>query len=724
MGKKYAPAPPEVSSSSNTSMNEKEQIVLDADTWVKMGVIQVNNNNIDESITCFKKAIEMKPDHVEALNNLGLAYSRLNKLEDAASCFQKASETGSKGKPQGVLQAKIAGTRDVQKILQNKPVLLIAEHEQIVNSVRFSPDGRMLATGSGDRTIKIWDVETGMKIQSFLVYDGSVFSVSFSPNGKFIAGGYGDKRARVWDITTGKLMVTLEGHEGGVTSVAFAPDGIHLATGSYDRTARIWNLNTLRPEQVFFGHNDNILSLAFSTDGHFLATGSSDTTIRVWDLRSGKQISTCIGHESAICSVVFAPGKNILASGSDDATVRIWDALTGQQLQKFTGHSFRVNSVAFTPDGLFLASGAVDKTVRIWTMANGKTLHSFMAHDNSIYSVTFSPDGTKLASCSADKTARVWDCTIFWREILDQERKERETVLKMLEFELTNHRLISRTEMVHSLGLDISDAQYFSDLLDKPIDYAKDDVPAIEAIAKDLMKEKSSLNLYEVLNSSKINVTMARKIGKYLVDRNVIPSFQRSAAVLVTEIDNARISSNAGVQNAQKKLPFSAYMGLDPFVFVSYAHNDRDRVYPIIDVLHRNGARIWYDEGIPISEPWKKTITGKILTCASFIIFLSPTSITRPDVLNEIALALDRHGRGEIQVVPVFLDIFSIPDDLSKLFSEIDALIKPDYKNDEFMKKLYEMLLPSVKETRIAGDEIDKMFGDWASNEKHKEGKL
>ncbi|MBO1072466.1 MAG: ribosome assembly protein 4 [Dolichospermum sp. DEX189] len=291
-------------------------------------------------------------------------------------------------------------------------------HEYSVISVGFSPDGKQLASGSYDKTIKIWDVTTGKLLNTLKGHESSVNSVGFSPDGKQLASGSDDKTIKIWDVTTGKLLNTLKGHEYSVISVGFSPDGKQLASGSYEKTIKIWDvttgkvLNTLPSERYANkGHEDSVNSVGFSPDGKQLASGSYDKTIKIWDVTTGKVLNTLKGHEGEVNSVGFSPDGKQLASGSYDKTIKIWDVTTGKVLNTLKGHEGEVNSVGFSPDGKQLASGSVDKTIKIWDVTTGKVLNTLKGHESWVNSVGFSPDGKQLASGSADKTIKIWDVT-------------------------------------------------------------------------------------------------------------------------------------------------------------------------------------------------------------------------------------------------------------------------------------------------------------------------
>jgi WD40 repeat protein len=278
----------------------------------------------------------------------------------------------------------------------------------------------LLATGSEDDTVRVWDPETGQTLQTITGHTNAIISVAWlpDPHHPLLATAGRDGTARIWDPHTGQTLHTLTGHTGEVWSVAWSPDLHHplLATAGHDGTARIWDPHTGQTLHTLTSHNGWVYSVAWSADPDhpLLATAGDDQTARIWDPDTGRILRT-LRHTSSVWSTAWSPDPHdrLLATACTDGTVRIWERRTGQILHTLTGHTGAVWSVAWSrdPDHPLLATGGADNTVRIWDPGTARTLRTLRGHTNWIQSVAWSPDPHRplLASAGNDHTVRIWD---------------------------------------------------------------------------------------------------------------------------------------------------------------------------------------------------------------------------------------------------------------------------------------------------------------------------
>ena len=327
----------------------------------------------------------------------------------------------------------------------------LAGHSNYVNCVAYSPDGAMLASGSSDHTVKLWNASSGELLATCMGHSNAVRSVAFSPDGRYFASAGEDRLVRLWDAQTHQIVLTITNHapyalafsdrylalatsgdfwgyDGGVVQIwnytngqmvaelpesgnraAFSPDGKILATANWRGWVKLWNLDDLKPFKSF--HSQEVLSLAFSRDGLTLAWGTGLGDIGLWELNQDRPT---IHHKSnfRVYAVALSPDGRHLASAHQTHDITLWDIQSGQIIQRLLGHGDQVLAVAFSADGT-LAYGSFDDKVMLWTpfIAKEQTVISNIKTPrwDRVGLPVFSPDGKRFAAATVNGFVRLWD---------------------------------------------------------------------------------------------------------------------------------------------------------------------------------------------------------------------------------------------------------------------------------------------------------------------------
>eukprot|EP00347_Sterkiella_histriomuscorum_P017718 403348260 len=365
--------------------------------------------------------------------------------------LEKAMKTNKKIKAETIIPL----TYKPEAMFRIRPITRASStlegHSEAILSVAFSPDGKSLASGSGDTTVRIWDLLTETPLETCVGHKHWVLFVSFSPDCKRIASGGMDHSIFVWNAEDGKQVGRpLKGHKNFVTSISWQPmissyESRNMASSSKDQTIKVWDVNNSTCIKNFTSHTASVTKVLWGGEG-LIYSASQDRTIKVWDFETGVMTQELKGHAHWVNTLALStdyvlrtgcydhtqkefednkqmqkyaieryekikdPQGERLVSGSDDLTMFMWQPKQGsKQIARMTGHQGLINMAAFSPDGFYLVSASFDNSIKIWDGKTGKFISSLRGHVNSVYQVAWSADSRLLVSGSKDSTLKVWD---------------------------------------------------------------------------------------------------------------------------------------------------------------------------------------------------------------------------------------------------------------------------------------------------------------------------
>lgn len=293
-------------------------------------------------------------------------------------------------------------------------------YSNTIYAIALHSPQRLLASAHEDQTIKLFDfngptasakASSTAQIAPFRMlrgHTGRVLSVDFSPTGHLLASAGTDRTIKLWNSDTGHLLQTLQGHQSWVWAIAFHPQGHLLASASYDQTVRLWNVATGDCQHTLQGHDSSVLAVAFSPDGQWLASGGYNQTIKLWESATGQCRYTWHAHGNRVWAVAFSPDSRYLATGGDDGTIQLWNMATGKSEQTLTRHTDPVLSLLVSADGSTLYSGSADKSINVWELKTGDCTATLTGHQSWVWSLQYDPEASILLSAGQDETIRYW----------------------------------------------------------------------------------------------------------------------------------------------------------------------------------------------------------------------------------------------------------------------------------------------------------------------------
>lgn len=296
------------------------------------------------------------------------------------------------------------------------------------------PQEKMLVTAASDGKVELWHWLTDKKLM--LPHQEGVPNAVFNHKGNVLATGSYDNKVRLWDVTTGELIKTFEGHNGFITNLVFSSDDALLASASTDDSVIIWHIATASYKQLS-KHEGDVWGLSFSPDDSMLLSGGEDNKINIWNTESGQFITSLEQHTGAVLTLAFSNNGKWLASGGDDYVIKVWDTSNWQVLYTLDDDSYSIYDLEFSANDKLLVSGGRDKSafgeflqyhwgykgsgedvsIRVWQMETGQIVERLVGHENDIDTLHFTPDGNNLITSSVDGNVIIWSIPSCYHQL-------------------------------------------------------------------------------------------------------------------------------------------------------------------------------------------------------------------------------------------------------------------------------------------------------------------
>ncbi len=405
----------------------------------------------------------------------------------------------------------------------------------------------------------------------------------------------------------------------------------------------IWSIENLSKIKTFSNFESATNNFILTSDSKYLIYSNKNNEIVIWDYLLNRAILNIRGHRNEITTIRVSPDNSKIISASEDNTIKVWDFL-GKQLLSIQANYGGISDILIDSNLKSIINSSADYEIKFWDINSGKFLYKLEEHEYSINNIKLSRSGTILISNSKEKLL-IWDL------------KKKKV--------LNNFNTFDKPLNILAIS---NDEEYVVGASNESILCYKIRSSKIES-KQYLDKECCFLGFNEN--------------GKYLIlglKPNIIKRYE-----FLKWIDENRYSSNnLGVL----EIPFRAYTGTEPYIFISYAHLDKEFVYEEMNYIRNNNFNIWYDEGIPPSTEWPLEIETAIKNCSAFIIFITPRAIERINVRNEINYALNK----DIPVLAIFLEPTELKYGLELRLGSKQAIMKYNFSNDLYHEKLVEAL--------------------------------
>lgn len=416
-----------------------------AEAWYQRGVVLVKAGRYEEALEALTAAIRLDPNYARAYTFRGFIHSMLGFELGAAEDFQKAQQlakqagqtpatpdwTESKARNSGrsrrvyTGESRSTSSQNTSPQGQTRPApppspppptvwhnvqTLLGHHDRIA-AIALSPNGKILASGSWDTQVYLWNLQTGQPFFTLADHSDQVWSVAFSPDGQILASAGKDGTIKLWYVRDGSLIRTLTGHNSPIQTLAISPDRKVLVSGDAEGKVCFWNLSAGKRIRLAKSHQGPVGAVAISPDKQVAYSGGEDALICIYRWRTSEPLHLPIAQEQPIASLAASADGYSLATGDHTGQIHLWsNTVVPSSPPQQTLHSHRqtVRTLAFSPQHTLLASGGEDYTIKLWHLKTGQVVNTLTGHTDVVTALAFSPDGKTLFSSSFDQTIQVW----------------------------------------------------------------------------------------------------------------------------------------------------------------------------------------------------------------------------------------------------------------------------------------------------------------------------
>lgn len=416
-----------------------------AEAWYQQGVDFVKAGRYEAALEALTAAIRLDPHYARAYTFRGFINSMLGFELGAAEDFRKAKQlakqagqttatpgwaeskarstgrsrsvytgesrsTSSKNAaPQGQTRPSPPPSAPPPSVWQNVQALL--GHRDRIAAIALSPNGKILASGSWDTQVYLWNLQTGQPFFTLAGHRDQVWSVAFSPDGQILASAGKDGTIKLWYVRDGSLIRTLTGHNSPIKTLAISPDRQVLVSGDAEGKVCFWNLSAGKRIRMATSHQGPVGAVAMSPDKHVAYSGGEDALICIYRWRTSEPLHLPIAQDHPIASLAASADGYYFATGDRTGQIHLWSNTvvpSPQPHQTLHGHHQPVLALAFSPKATLLASGGEDYTIKLWHLKTGQAMNTLTGHTDVVTALAFSPDGKTLFSSSFDQTIQVW----------------------------------------------------------------------------------------------------------------------------------------------------------------------------------------------------------------------------------------------------------------------------------------------------------------------------